>query len=195
MEHVLGLEAESAIRVSAKTGLGIDELLSAILSRIPPPKGDKQAPNDTYRPGGVQMLSVTAGILDERGHDSQVRQAAHQHHRSHPDRHQPEILRQENARQDQEPEQKDEFLARQRQAAPNDRATRPLCQISRHKPTRLFPRVILRSLRRYVFPEFARQSCSSESIPSHHKRTPRTETWRLKAFTLSITVVFAAVVV
>ncbi|MGI9519087.1 MAG: translation elongation factor 4 [Pirellulaceae bacterium] len=39
MEHVLGIDADSCIRVSAKTGVGIDELLDAILRRIPAPSG------------------------------------------------------------------------------------------------------------------------------------------------------------
>ena len=39
-EQVLGLDASEAIFTSAKTGAGLDELLSAIVERIPPPKGD-----------------------------------------------------------------------------------------------------------------------------------------------------------
>ncbi len=39
-EQVLGLDASEAIFTSAKTGAGIDELLQAIVKRIPPPKGD-----------------------------------------------------------------------------------------------------------------------------------------------------------
>jgi len=41
-EQVLGLEASEAIFTSAKTGAGIDELLEAIVQRIPPPKGDPE---------------------------------------------------------------------------------------------------------------------------------------------------------
>ena len=44
MEQVLGLAAESCIRVSAKTGVGIDELLQAIVRQIPPPQGKRQDP-------------------------------------------------------------------------------------------------------------------------------------------------------
>ncbi len=39
MEHVLGIDADSCIRCSAKTGVGIDELLDAILKKIPAPAG------------------------------------------------------------------------------------------------------------------------------------------------------------
>ncbi len=42
MEQVLGLDAESCIRVSAKTGVGMDELLSTIVDKIPAPRGDRQ---------------------------------------------------------------------------------------------------------------------------------------------------------
>lgn len=44
IENIIGLAADSALFVSAKTGVGIDELLRAIVERIPPPKGDPQAP-------------------------------------------------------------------------------------------------------------------------------------------------------
>jgi GTP-binding protein LepA len=43
-EQILGLDAASAVFVSAKTGAGIDELLEGIVKRIPPPKGDPEAP-------------------------------------------------------------------------------------------------------------------------------------------------------
>ncbi len=41
-EQVLGLDAASAVFVSAKTGEGVDELLRAVVERIPPPKGDPE---------------------------------------------------------------------------------------------------------------------------------------------------------
>src|SRR5580692_8724309 len=44
IEQVLGFAAEDAILVSAKTGQGIDELISALCEKLPPPKGDPQAP-------------------------------------------------------------------------------------------------------------------------------------------------------
>jgi GTP-binding protein LepA len=44
IENVLGLPADAAIRVSAKTGAGVPELLNAIIDQVPPPKGDPEAP-------------------------------------------------------------------------------------------------------------------------------------------------------
>ncbi len=44
IEDVIGIEARSALRVSAKTGEGIAELLEEIVRRVPPPKGDRDAP-------------------------------------------------------------------------------------------------------------------------------------------------------
>ncbi len=44
IEHSLGLSSEEVLRVSAKAGVGISELISAILERIPPPGGDVDEP-------------------------------------------------------------------------------------------------------------------------------------------------------
>src|ERR1700716_2931876 len=44
IEDVIGIDTSDAVRVSAKTGLGIDELLEAMVKRLPPPKGDRNAP-------------------------------------------------------------------------------------------------------------------------------------------------------
>ena len=44
IEDVIGIDAEDAIRCSAKTGEGIDDVLEAVIARIPPPKGDPDAP-------------------------------------------------------------------------------------------------------------------------------------------------------
>jgi len=43
IEDIIGIEAQDAVRVSAKTGENVPELLERILSRIPPPRGDPQA--------------------------------------------------------------------------------------------------------------------------------------------------------
>src|SRR6201747_940884 len=44
IEKVLGIPAESILRISAKTGDGVPESLDAICDQIPPPKGDPEAP-------------------------------------------------------------------------------------------------------------------------------------------------------
>ena len=44
IEEIVGVEAEDAVRVSAKTGLGVDALLEDIVARVPPPGGDPNAP-------------------------------------------------------------------------------------------------------------------------------------------------------
>jgi GTP-binding protein LepA len=44
IEDVIGLDASDALEISAKTGLGIDTVLEAIIHRLPAPKGDENAP-------------------------------------------------------------------------------------------------------------------------------------------------------
>ena len=44
IEDVIGLDASQAVPISAKTGLGVDQVLEAIVHRLPPPKGDETAP-------------------------------------------------------------------------------------------------------------------------------------------------------
>ena len=47
IEHVIGLDCSGAIEVSAKTGIGIKELLEAIITRIPAPDGEAEKPLKT----------------------------------------------------------------------------------------------------------------------------------------------------
>ncbi|QKF92750.1 translation elongation factor 4 [Campylobacter sp. CCUG 57310] len=47
IEHVIGLDCSNAIEVSAKSGIGIKELVEAIITRIPPPHGDIKSPLKT----------------------------------------------------------------------------------------------------------------------------------------------------
>src|SRR5215208_4733617 len=44
IEDVIGIDASEAVPISAKTGLGIEDVLEAIVTRLPPPKGDPDAP-------------------------------------------------------------------------------------------------------------------------------------------------------
>jgi GTP-binding protein LepA len=71
IEEIIGIEAEDAVRVSAKTGENVPELLEAIVERIPAPKGDPTAPVqaliidswfDNYV-GVVSLVRVMNGTL------------------------------------------------------------------------------------------------------------------------------------
>ena len=44
IEDVIGIEAHDALKVSAKTGIGINDLLEQLIARVPPPEGDPNAP-------------------------------------------------------------------------------------------------------------------------------------------------------
>ncbi|MFO1143673.1 MAG: translation elongation factor 4 [Amaricoccus sp.] len=44
IEDVIGIDASDAVEISAKTGFGIPDVLEAIVTRLPPPQGDPQAP-------------------------------------------------------------------------------------------------------------------------------------------------------
>src|SRR5690606_37201606 len=44
IEDIIGLPADDAVLASAKSGIGIDEILEAIVQRIPAPKGNRDAP-------------------------------------------------------------------------------------------------------------------------------------------------------
>ena len=71
IEEIIGIEAANAVRVSAKTGLGIPDLLERLVRDIPPPKGDPAAPLqrliidswfDSYV-GVVSLIRVVNGTL------------------------------------------------------------------------------------------------------------------------------------
>ena len=44
IEEIIGIEAQDALRVSAKTGEGIPDLLEALVEHVPPPEGEREAP-------------------------------------------------------------------------------------------------------------------------------------------------------
>ncbi len=71
IEKAVGLDATDAIPVSAKTGQGVDEVLEAIVHRLPPPTGDPNAPLqalvfdswfDAYR-GVIVLVRVMQGVM------------------------------------------------------------------------------------------------------------------------------------
>src|ERR1041385_8671490 len=71
IEDVIGLDASDAIPISAKTGIGIEEVLEAVVHRLPPPKGQAAAPlkallvdswYDSYL-GVVVLVRVVDGEL------------------------------------------------------------------------------------------------------------------------------------
>jgi GTP-binding protein LepA len=71
IEDIVGLPADDAVAISAKTGIGIAEVLEAIVARIPPPKGDPAAPlkamlvDSWYDPylGVVILIRVIDGAI------------------------------------------------------------------------------------------------------------------------------------
>lgn len=74
IEDIIGVEAVDATRVSAKTGLGVDELLEDLVKKIPAPVGDRDAPLqaliidswfDNYL-GVVSLVRIKQGTLKKR---------------------------------------------------------------------------------------------------------------------------------
>ena len=71
IEEVIGLGASEAVLASAKSGIGIDEILEAIVAKIPAPKGDRDAPLEAmlvdswYDPylGVVILVRVMNGVI------------------------------------------------------------------------------------------------------------------------------------
>jgi GTP-binding protein LepA len=71
IEEVIGLDCSGAVFASGKTGLGIEDVLEAVVAHIPPPQGDAKAPlrallfdswYDSYR-GAVVMVRIMDGTL------------------------------------------------------------------------------------------------------------------------------------
>ncbi|HEX3101962.1 MAG TPA: translation elongation factor 4 [Pyrinomonadaceae bacterium] len=71
IENIIGLDASEAVLTSAKTGLGVAEVLEAIVAKVPPPKGDRNAPlkalifdswYDSYR-GVIVLFRVIDGTI------------------------------------------------------------------------------------------------------------------------------------
>lgn len=71
IEDIIGIEASDAVRCSAKSGLGVEDVLEDLIKRIPPPEGDQDAPLqaliidswfDNYL-GVVSLVRVRQGVL------------------------------------------------------------------------------------------------------------------------------------
>jgi len=71
IEEVIGIDATDAVRCSAKTGLGVEDVIESLIARVPPPKGDPDAPLqalivdswfDNYV-GVVMLVRVINGTL------------------------------------------------------------------------------------------------------------------------------------
>ncbi|GBG01525.1 elongation factor 4 [Azospira sp. I13] len=71
IEDVIGIDATDAVLASAKTGLGVEDILESVIANIPPPKGDPEAPLkallvdswfDNYV-GVVMLVRVVDGVL------------------------------------------------------------------------------------------------------------------------------------
>ncbi|MDS0136406.1 MULTISPECIES: translation elongation factor 4 [unclassified Amycolatopsis] len=74
LAHIIGCEPEDVLRVSAKTGMGVGELLDEVVKQVPAPQGDADAPAramifdsvyDTYR-GVVTYIRVVDGKITPR---------------------------------------------------------------------------------------------------------------------------------
>jgi GTP-binding protein LepA len=74
IEDIIGIEADNAVQVSAKTGVRVDDLLESLIERIPPPKGERDLPLsaliidswfDNYL-GIVSLVRVMQGRLSKR---------------------------------------------------------------------------------------------------------------------------------
>lgn len=86
IEDIIGLDASEAVLASAKSGIGIDEILQAIVDKVPPPKGDRDAPlkamlvDSWYDPylGVVILVRVMDGSI-RKGQQIKFMAAGTQH--------------------------------------------------------------------------------------------------------------------
>jgi GTP-binding protein LepA len=86
IEEIIGLPADDAVLTSAKSGIGIAEVLEAVVTRIPPPKGDRNAPlkamlvDSWYDPylGVVILIRVIDGVI-KKGQEIQFMAAGTKH--------------------------------------------------------------------------------------------------------------------
>ena len=86
IEEIIGLPADDAVLTSAKSGIGIAEVLEAVVTRIPPPKGDRNAPlkamlvDSWYDPylGVVILIRVIDGAI-KKGQEIQFMAAGTKH--------------------------------------------------------------------------------------------------------------------
>ena len=74
IEDIVGIDALDAVRCSAKTGIGIEDVLEVIVNKIPPPQGDREAPLkaliidswfDNYQ-GVVSLVRIVEGQLTKK---------------------------------------------------------------------------------------------------------------------------------
>ncbi len=89
IEDVIGIHATDAVRCSAKTGEGIDDVLEAVIARIPPPKGDPaRAAEGAHHRLVVRQLRGRgdAGARGRRHHQAEGPHQAHGHRSAAPDR-------------------------------------------------------------------------------------------------------------
>ncbi len=87
IEDIIGIDASEAVLTSAKSGIGIEDVLEAVVAKIPPPKGDRTAPlkaslvDSWYDPylGVVILVRVIDGVIT-KGLNVRFMQGGTQHH-------------------------------------------------------------------------------------------------------------------
>src|SRR5690606_31355444 len=86
IEDIIGLDASEAVLTSAKSGIGIEDVLEAVVAKIPPPKGDRDAPlrallvDSWYDPylGVVILVRILDGVI-RKGLNVRFMQGGTQH--------------------------------------------------------------------------------------------------------------------